>query len=242
MNESKLNLPDYEIKEYKRNLIKIAVCELKFPVILELENKPPSSSFHSSIRKDYPHYERRTSINLQSNSNVKETIYVFLSRNQDWTLSIRPSSISLETNKYTSFTDFTKRLIKVASSASGFIDSNFYTRVGLRYVDTIPIDKDSFEDWINPDLVKLLTSGIYGQPDLYWQNIRSNCQYGKFTFQHGIQNSNVNQYILDFDFYKENVEVNEVNELLINLHRESLKLFFWSIHKKSYDYMNSPGA
>jgi uncharacterized protein (TIGR04255 family) len=241
MNESNLNLPDYEIKDYKRNLIKTAVCELKFPVILELEHKPPAT-FHSSIRKKYPHFERRTSINLQLGSDIKETVYVFLSRNQDWTLSVRPSSISLETTNYTSFTNFTKRLKIVISSANKFIDSDFFTRVGLRYIDNIPINKDSFEDWINPDIVKPLTIGIYGQPDLYWQNIRSNCQNGKFSFQHGIQNSNVNQYILDFDFYKENVEANEVNDLLINLHKESLKLFFWSINNKSYEYMNSSGV
>ena len=51
-----LNVPEQPRVVYRRNLIRLATCEVRFPTILALETAAPES-FQKAIRKVYPHFE-----------------------------------------------------------------------------------------------------------------------------------------------------------------------------------------
>lgn len=235
--ENLFNLPKINVEEFRRNFIRVAVCELRFPTLLEIEKNPPVK-FQSLIRKEYPHFETRTNIDFKPGIETKENFYVFLSKKKHWTITFKSSSISLETNKYVGFTEFNKRLEHLLETSRKIIDSNFFIRVGLRYIDVIPVDeKDNIQEWIREELVKPLLSGAYGKPHHYWQEILSNSKNGQFIFKHGIQKSNYNEYIFDFDFFEENVDEKNIIEVIKKLHDDSLQLFLWALGEKSIAYL-----
>jgi uncharacterized protein (TIGR04255 family) len=232
-----LNIPDFTPQEYKRNLIKTAVCELRYPVLLELEETAPVK-FQTAIRRDYPRYERRTNFKFHIGmEHTREPEYHFTSVNKKWTVRVTTSAVSLETDNYSGFTEFMKRIKGIVAAANQFIDSPLFTRVGLRYVDAIPVPRQEFDQWVNEELVRPLMGGRYGQPEMCWQIIQGACESGNFTFQHGIRKETPGDYILDFDFFKEDVEIKSVETVLRALHKESLKLFFWAIVNKSLEHM-----
>ena len=51
-----LNLPG-PIVEFERNFIKAAVCELRFPTLLEFRKTKPPVQLQRELQKEYPYYE-----------------------------------------------------------------------------------------------------------------------------------------------------------------------------------------
>jgi len=233
MREQQLNIPKVDTPDFIKNFINTAVCELRFPILLELEKDSPVK-FHSKLRKDFPLFERRASFNIGTES--KESTYIFSSKDKKYKLTVKPASISLETSHYTSFTNFYSLLKSVIKAANDFIDSTFYIRIGLRYIDKIPYD-NSVKGWINNDMITPLAIGEYGEPNAHWHIVRGSAQYGKYTFQYGLQESDKQEYILDFDFYEESIDIKDAIKAVDSLHKESLALFKWSIGEKSINYL-----
>ena len=145
--------------------MRLAVCELRFPTLLELETGSPTA-FQKAVRHEYPIYERATDIALNPGTVTGSTAHRFRSKSGKWTVSFRQSTLSLETTAYNSFDEFEKRLHFVVSAAAKTMDTDFYTRVGLRYVNAIEVSQDGLAGWVNDDLVGPLVQGVYGSVDL----------------------------------------------------------------------------
>jgi uncharacterized protein (TIGR04255 family) len=233
MSDQGLNLPNVTLPEFNRNFIRTAVCELRFPILLELEKSPPVK-FHNSLRKDFPLFERRASFNLGTES--KESAYVFSSKDKKWTLSVKPASISLETSQYSSYTDFKTNLKKITAAAKDFIESSFYTRIGLRYIDIIEFDTP-LDAWLNKDIIAPLAAGKYGQVARTWHIMRGVTNNTSYTFQYGVREEEKQEFTLDFDFYQESVESDKAIDTIDSLHKESLKLFRWCLGEKSISHL-----
>ncbi len=117
-----LNLPDVPLVEFERNFIKAAVCELRFPTLLEFETKPPVQ-LQRELRRDYPHYEPEQSVSVGAGAVGREIRYLFKSRKKDWTVSFRASAIALETTSYTNFEEFSERLKDLLVKSQRLLDS-----------------------------------------------------------------------------------------------------------------------
>src|SRR2546422_10127308 len=89
-----LNLPDIQEVEFERNFIKTAVCELRFPTLLEFETKRPVQ-LQKELRKDYPYYEPAQAVSVGPAGVDREARYLFRSRQQDWTDALRGSARAL---------------------------------------------------------------------------------------------------------------------------------------------------
>jgi len=50
-----LSVPDVSRVQYAHNFIRLAVCEFRFPTLLEFEQECPLG-FQKAMRKQYPHY------------------------------------------------------------------------------------------------------------------------------------------------------------------------------------------
>ncbi len=233
-----LNVPDVERVEFERNFIRLTVCELRFPTLLELEQECPPA-FQKALRKLYPHYERAADISLHpSGGRDSEARYIFRSLKRDWTVSLRSSAFALETQAYENFEDFLKRLAWVVQQAAEIIDSDFFTRVGLRYVNVIPVKGDP-SGWLRDDIIKPLTDNVLGNPAKYWQNISGATTDGQYNFRHGLEDGleDNRSYILDFDFYREEVAVKELENFLVAFNAQNFKLFRWAIGDKALAYL-----
>lgn len=231
-----LNLPDVEPVQYERNFIDTAVCELKFPIILDWENKPPAA-IQKVLRSDYPYHNIVHSIDvgLQQDESNKRVALQLQSRNKKWTVVIRSDAITLDTKSYLNFEDFSDKLEKIVNVVKDKIDSDFFTRVGLRYINIINYSPDEFEELINQDLVAPILKNVYGPIKEYYQRVSGYTDYGLFNFRHGIKpNDTLNQdYFLDFDYFKEGVEIKEALDLVKKFHEYNFKFFHWALGKNA---------
>jgi uncharacterized protein (TIGR04255 family) len=232
-----LNLPDVLLVEFERNFIKAAVCELRFPTLLEFETKPPVQ-LQKELRREYPHYEPEQSVSVSPGAVGHGIRYLFRSRKKDWTVSFRASAIALETTSYTNFEEFSERLKNLLVKSQRLLDSDFFTRVGLRYIDEIPVEDGDLSGWIEDALVAPLIRGVYGTVEHCLQEVRGFTDVGRYTFRHGILDAIKTEpqvYSLDFDFYEENVQFDMAHSLVTQFNHQSFRFFRWVIGPKALE-------
>jgi len=234
-----LAVPEIPSVRYERNFIDVAVCELRFPTLLELETKPPTK-LHSKIRKEYPTYEVQEYLDKNRAESVPGRFrYVFKSRKHDWSVTVHSEGISLETRHYTEFGDFLSRLTSLLGHAAPVIDTNFFTRVGIRYINKLPVDRGELCDWLNEQLCSPLTSGPYGSISKYVSEVRGHTETGQYTFRHAVipTNGRIDAAILDFDYWKEDVESGDVIDLIKAFNKENFSFFYWCLGEKAREML-----
>lgn len=239
-----LTLPAVQEMVFERNFIKTAVCELRFPTLLEFETKPPVQ-LQKELRKDYPLYEPQESVSVGPGSIGHETRYLFKSRKREWTVSFRASAIALETRDYTSFEEFLTRLETLLAKSQPLLDCDFFTRVGLRYVNAIPVEDGELSGWLRDDLVAPLIQGVYGSVERFLQEVRGFTEVGRYTFKHGIVQASQDKpdlYTLDFDFYEENIPYDSVRSLVSQFNQQNFRFFRWAIGPKALDRLGKATA
>jgi uncharacterized protein (TIGR04255 family) len=240
MNQSKfLSVPEVPSARFERNLIDVAVCELRFPTLLELESKPPLK-LQSQLRKKYPFYEKQEQLNTSNLEGVPGRYrYLFRSKKSDWTITVHAGAVSLETNKYTEFEEFFGRLTELLGLAAPLIDSDFFTRVGLRYTNKIPIDDGELKGWINDELLSNLNSVPYGVVSKYFSEVRGYVENGAYTFRQVLsqREGQVDAYVLDYDYWKENVEVKDALDLVKIFNKTNFSFFSWCLGPKAQKYL-----
>ena len=232
---SLLAVPPAPRPTHKRNFLQQVVCELKFPTLFELDSAKPPVSFAQALRKDYPNYQHATDFVL---GGEKTNVHLFRSLDNGWTVSIRTSSIVIEAMRYTSFERFEERLVKILRAASQVIDSEFFTRVGLRYINALPWNKEEIHQWIRPELSGVVSLPELGQLRECFQRLSGPTDTGGFLLQHGLgvnTSTHKNEYILDFDFFQENVEVKDTAELVRAMHKQEFDLFWWALGPKAQE-------
>jgi len=232
-----LTLPSAERVRFEKNFIKTAVCELRFPALLELEANPPVQ-LQKALKKDFPHYERQQSVGLTNLE--KDVRHLLRSKKGDWLVSIKSSSIALETNHYTHFEEFSAQLAMLINKSRPFLDTDFFTRVGLRYINGVGIEDGKIEGWIRDELIAPVVRGVYGAIDRFLQEVRGKTTSDKYTFRHGIAGLDEDKrdlYTIDFDFYNENVEIDAVLPMVSEFNHESFQFFLWAIGPKVRERM-----
>jgi uncharacterized protein (TIGR04255 family) len=234
-DRKELHLPDVPAVIFERNFIKTAVCELRFPTLLEYETEPPRK-LQKELRKDYPLYDEVQAVSVGPDTVGRERRYLFKSRDGKWIASFKSFAIALETSHYTEFDDFAERLNRLLAKSQALIDSDFFTRVGLRYIDEIMIEDNEISGWINDHLIAPLAQGTYGTVERFIQEVRGYASTGPYTFKHGIVGRNASDrqvYTLDFDFYQENVKFDDVLALVSEFNKMSFRFFCWAIGPKA---------
>jgi uncharacterized protein (TIGR04255 family) len=236
-----LNLPEVSRAQFKKNFIKTAVCELRFPAILDYETKPPIT-LQRELRKEYPEYEKQQAFNVTDPSE-REVKHVLKSRKGDWLVTIRTYSIAVQTSRYTHFSEFLGRLQFLFDKSLPLLDTDFFTRVGLRYINEIRLEDGGPPGWINDDLIAPIVHGIYGTVDRYVQEVRGSTARGKFTFRHGIaglEKGKEDTYMIDFDFFNENVQAGDVMPMVTEFNKEAFRFFQWAIGPKAKEHLGQP--
>lgn len=245
-----LKPPAVKRVRYKRNFIKTAVCELRFPVLLELEARPPRE-FQSKIRRAYPFYEPQIVDPMGPADEVaREHRYLFRSKDRHWTVSVKSFAFAIETSKYIDFEDFFARFKEIFGHAKGIIDADFFTRVGLRYINLVPIEDGNLDGWIRPDLIAPLTGGVLGEIKKAAAVVQGAMENGEYSIRHGLRTdpstlgkgdatpavempATSQHYQLDFDYYAENVELTDVESLIQKFNETNFAVFHWCLGEKA---------
>ncbi|MCX2545367.1 TIGR04255 family protein [Pseudomonas sp. COW5] len=222
---------------YKRNFLKQAVCELRFPTLMELGEQRPPASFVKALRKDYPLLELNNefTLGIGSTNTGSSNIHILRSTKGGWSISLKENALSIETTSYSGFDNLRERVLQVLEAAEKVIDSDFFTRIGLRYINVLKSEEEDIINWINPSLTASITSELFAGISDFGGRMQLVAEDGGCLFQHGIQLNRSNgappkpDYLIDIDTYRSEVLLTDTAAALDIMHRQAFDLFDWSI-------------
>lgn len=155
MSEANTLFPHAERRELRHPPIELIIAQIRFPTLAELFANDGFVSFAKAMRDEYPNASPESQISIEvSPDRVSEQgrtpVWRFEDLNAEWTLTLAPSFLALETRQYQTFPDFRIRFVEAWSRLVESYQIRFRTRLGLRYVDRFSDDKQSDlpEHWI----------------------------------------------------------------------------------------------
>lgn len=235
------------LNKFKRSVVKNVVCEFRFPTLMELGEGKAPAKFVNAVRKAYPTMElgQDVSIGLGGPS---ETTYahIFRSLRGGWAVSLKHSSLTVENGSYGGYEKLRERALEVVEAAAGVIDSDFFTRVGLRYVNVFDSQVDLVGDeWINPALVQPLSSGMFRGIADYSGRLALVSEDGGCLLQHGLQMKPQVEgraiypgYAIDIDTYRNEVLLADVGQALDAMHKQAFDIFDWSLGSAARKFLS----
>lgn len=236
------------LDRYKRNFLKQAVCELRFPTLMELGDPKPPVALVAALRKEYPHLELANEVTIGIGGGIpgSNNTHIFRSGKLTWTVSLKQSALSIETTAYAGFPTMKERVLSVVNAASKIIDSDFFTRVGLRYINVIDSGEDPADGWVNPDLVRPLLSRQFSGVHEYAGRMQLVADDGGCLLQHGVRlkqpqrdgKAVAPEYLLDIDSFRNEVAVTDIELALDTMHAQVFDVFDWAIGAKARQYLS----
>lgn len=220
------------------NFVKAAVCELRFPLLMGLGGARPPENFLRALRKQYPSLDRNEEISMGPAGQSDATAFhVLKAIKGKWAVVLKQSSVVLETNTYCGYEDFRARLVDVINAAAPIIDSDFWTRIGLRYQNQIPVDNElaDLPRKINEPLISTLLSGVFSSVGGYSGKILGGDSQGGYTLMYSLQReassrgTNETSFFVDVDVWHTEVNVVDTLDRIDRLHEEAFAAFDWSV-------------
>jgi len=235
------------VDRYKRNFLRQAVCELRFPTLMELADPKPPVPLVTALRKEYPHLElaNEVTLGIGGGSTGSNNTHIFRSTKLTWTVSLKQSSLTIETTAYTDYAHLKGRVLRVVEAASKIIDSDYFTRVGLRYINVIDDGSDPTDGWVNPVLVEPIRSGNFLGIQEFAGKLQLGAPDGGCLLQHGIRlkkpqsgESVPPEYVLDIDVFRNEVALSDISEVIDAMHAQAFDFFDWAIGPKAREHLS----
>ncbi|UIF88565.1 TIGR04255 family protein (plasmid) [Cupriavidus necator] len=144
-----------------------------------------------------------------------------------------------------------ERTLHVVEAASQVIDSDFFTRVGLRYINVVTSDtEDPVDEWVNPELTAPLLSQRFQGVQDYSGKLQLAAADGGCLLQHGIRlktlppttgeaGKTVPSYYIDVDAYRTEVLIKDASAALDAMHKQAFEMFDWAIGDKAREYLSA---
>ena len=243
---------------FANNPLQKVVCQLRFPEILKIASELPSH-FQDRIRSQYPYYEEENAYfpaeiagiaeqlsNIGSLKILEGPNHRFTSENEEKHVNLTQGFIALTDNDYKSWENFSATMNLVAKALEEEYKPNFYTRIGLRYIDIIDREKIglngiAWAELLNPTLIGLLADTNLQTAPTY---INSEAEFdistegvSKVRLRHGlIYRDGQVQYLIDTDCYtEERSEFDAIPAILNSFNRTAGNLFRWTLSTKLRD-------
>ncbi|RDY65466.1 TIGR04255 family protein [Lysobacter soli] len=235
------------IDRYKRNFAGQVVCELRFPTLLELGKDRPPASFIKALRKQYPTLDSANEFKFALGSTTAEAAHshVLRSVRGNWAVTLKESTIALETRTYPGYKAFRERMVTVIDAAAEIIDSEFFTRIGMRFINNIENDEDPAQGWINPALVEPIRSGAFLGIVEYAGRVQLAAADGGVLLQHGVKlvdsgSGNLKPtYSFDIDCYRNETAIGEAYDAMDAIHAQAFDVFDWCLDTKAREFLSS---
>ena len=241
---------------FANNPLQQVICQLQFPEILKIASELPSN-FQDRIRAQYPYYEEENlpggiSKIVEQLSNIgslkipEGPNHKFTSEDKKKHVNLTQSFIALTDNDYESWENFSQEMNLVAKALDKEYKPNFYTRIGLRYIDIIEREKIGLGGIAWSKLLNSALIGLLGDTTLQTALTRINSEaefdidtevISKVRLRHGlIYRNNQALYLIDTDCYtEERSAFNAIPSILNSFNRTAGNLFRWTLSAKLRD-------
>lgn len=245
-----LQLPKFEQEILDESPLDEVVCQLRFNQILKIGAGPPAE-FQEQIRSRFPVFAEERGIQLGVAGNqpflaANEPTWQFKSVDENWTVSLTSSFVALKTTGYRDFEDFLVRLSPVVEGFQAIYEPEFYTRLGLRYVNRLVIPKkgDECVNW--HELLNAELAGAFANPVLKNGIVETKHHLvlqtddGQIGWRYSrdigqTDGQAAERYILDFDHYATGqILCGDVARKLIIFNDAIYRLFRWCLTADGY--------
>ena len=236
---------------FKRAAVKQLVCELKFPTLLELVTSRPPTSVVRALRKDYPVLDasKEVTVNLGLGTAENQQSHIFRNSRTGWVATLKHSSVSVErSNGYEGYAELRKRVLQLIGAVRETIESETWTRIGLRYINVIETSEDPADGWINPSLTAPLSAKAFERVADYGGKIVLTADDGGCLLQHKLQSVELDEagkvtnskYVIDLDVYREDISVSDTASVIDRMHKQAFNLFDWTLGEKTREMLAQP--
>lgn len=218
--------------------------EIRFPTDLSIRNK--IVDFQGSIKDDFPSYSEGYKIPISFGSKVESSNlinYRFSNPEKNGEIYINEYSVfGLRTKKYQGFDVFFYDFFKYVKKFIDLVKIKLISRIGIRYVNIFPLDKDVNESnkKINLYFKKIIKTDIENQ-NFSFQNIdlRYNSDIYEIHQKSGLRKRSDGsyEYFIDLDnSFNENIEIeenkDELSDKVSELHKLIKVKFFNLINEQ----------
>jgi len=167
---------------FKKNPLDRVICQLRFPTLLRIETEVPSN-FQEKIRHDFPNFLEKSEVKVEMPVNIPgqpasdfpvkitpqaSKNYEFSSENEEWKLNLTRSFIALTTSSYTRWEQFKDKLSKPLETFVEIYSPEYFSRIGLRYIDIIKrselgLESVSWNELLQPYILGMLATDPVGK-------------------------------------------------------------------------------
>ena len=228
------------------------VAQIRFPAVLSVGDQGFVASFQEQIRSAYPilrtEQTQGFAITPMGLAPTKpEVTWRFVESTENWTVSLAPTFLSLETKRYTSREDFIRRLRALTEALQAKIDPKFTDRIGVRYVNRLSgEDLKRLTNFVRPEVLGLLSepSGEHGEVVHHVSEMLADTAGTKLAARWGVLPPNQSfdpsaieplpqsSWFLDIDSFVEKIEDANIDSIIAratDLSEKAYTFFRWAM-------------
>lgn len=252
----------YENKILKNNPLKNVICQLKFPNILSINEELPAK-FQEEIRDEFPNFQEITEMQneIVINTNLENNFlrpsftqqkpiknFKFSTRDGGTSINLTSSFIALSTLNYSTWEDFCSKLKKIIYLFQDIYRPAYFTRIGLRYIDTFnyfrySITNETLSEYFNNSVLGLLSdktisSAVYSMQNSVELHSQEDVAVKILATIAQVIGEEGNSFVLDSDFiFSGQSDINGFEDILNRLHLEASGFLHWAVSKKMEELM-----
>lgn len=260
------HVPFPEVKRvvYKKNPLDQVICQLRFPPVLRIDTEVPAA-FQERVRENFPNFSETSELKVEVPLGIMDKIqpepieqalksssyknYEFSSEDEQWKISLTRTFVALTTKKYERWEEFREKLQIPLNALVETYTPNYFSRVGLRYIDVIRRSMLNLNDVNWDELLKPYILGILGSPQVRSnvKNFDSMCEI-KLSDEESvvkivaklvkaISNDEI-CFMIDSDFYNSNkMDISSAIKKLDYFNNRASRLIHWCISERLHDAM-----
>lgn len=153
--------PPAEVPLSRSPLVRV-IAQVRFPLIASVEKPEFMGAFQEAIRADYPVLRPERVLRLHPEA-LPATIWRFSGTDSDWKVTLAGDFLALETERYTSRSDFLSRLSRALFALEQHVNPRVMDRLGVRYIDrVIGADFLDISSLVRPEVSGVLSTPLAG--------------------------------------------------------------------------------
>ena len=219
-----------EKKKYRKNFLTNVICRIDFRPIAEIDSAF-LNKFRTIVKSNFPKVKEQTMVGIEtkiekgecvSNSQLPgKSIFNYLDINEENSIILSDNYLAIESVNYTSYKEFSKHIDYALTNLTDCFKDIDFIRLGLRSINQIVLDRGNpliWKNYIEPSFVSVIDRFFDRSENLarMMSQVVLNYDDYKVNFNYGMHNSEFpakisrKEFILDFDFYTEYVENNQI--------------------------------
>jgi uncharacterized protein (TIGR04255 family) len=232
--------------KYRNNFLTNVICRFDFRPIPEID-RSFLNKFRTEIKGEFPKikegeikgFEAKIGEGIERPEMAEIPaipVFKYTDTDEENWITLASNHLVIESRNYIIFKPFRKIIELALETLTGLNVNPDYTRLGLRYKNQIVLKRGNPLSWgryIDSSFLSVVDRFFEKSPDIarmMGQVILKHDDY-KINFNYGMHNSEFparisrKEFILDFDFYTEYVEPDQILPLIKKFNKESAIMF-----------------